>query len=66
MAEMINGYPCQDCADVALARRNINPAKPQNGPFELDSTRRIEGSKALGRNLPLSEGPRGTKINLLT
>jgi len=27
--EMVNGYPCRDCADVALAKRNIDPTKPR-------------------------------------
>lgn len=27
--EIVNGYPCRDCADVALAKRNIDPAKPR-------------------------------------
>jgi len=26
--ELVNGYPCRDCADVARAKRNIDPAKP--------------------------------------
>lgn len=29
--EMVNGFPCRDCADVALAKRNIDPAKHQPG-----------------------------------
>lgn len=28
---MVNGYPCFNCADAALAKRGINPAEA-NGP----------------------------------
>ncbi len=66
MAESVNGFPCRDCADVALARRHIDPARPQNGPFDLDSTRRVEEPKAAGKNQPLAEGSRGTRVNILT
>jgi hypothetical protein len=27
--DIVNGYPCRDCADVALAKRNVDPAKPR-------------------------------------
>lgn len=32
--EIINGYVCHDCADVALAKRNIDPAHPKDGPVD--------------------------------
>lgn len=28
----VNGYSCRDCGDVALAKRNVDPAHPQSGP----------------------------------
>ncbi|MGX9964519.1 hypothetical protein ACVFYP_14410 [Roseomonas sp. F4] len=27
--EIVNGYPCRDCTDVARAKKNIDPAKPE-------------------------------------
>ncbi|MBU8541126.1 hypothetical protein ACFOD3_25190 [Falsiroseomonas tokyonensis] len=29
--EIVNGYPCRDCTDVARAKKNIDPAKPEQG-----------------------------------
>lgn len=28
--EMVNGYACKSCADVALAKQHINPADPKD------------------------------------
>lgn len=30
--ELVNGYPCFNCTDVDLAKKGINPAKPQDDP----------------------------------
>jgi hypothetical protein len=30
--EVINGYVCQSCADVALAKRGVDPAHPKDDP----------------------------------
>ncbi len=30
--EIVNGYPCRDCTDVARAKRGIDPARPDQGP----------------------------------
>jgi hypothetical protein len=32
MLQIVNGYPCQDCADVALAKQGKNPAHPNTAP----------------------------------
>ncbi|HEX4196362.1 MAG TPA: hypothetical protein VHZ26_02880 [Caulobacteraceae bacterium] len=32
MIQVVNGYVCMDCADVALAKKDINPAHPPNSP----------------------------------
>ena len=34
--EMVNGYRCKDCTDVAYAKKNIDPAHPKDGPFGID------------------------------
>ena len=34
---VVNGYYCRTCADEALAKRNIDPARPKDGPFGRDA-----------------------------
>jgi hypothetical protein len=31
MIETVNGYVCHNCSDVALAKRNVDPAHPKDG-----------------------------------
>ena len=33
----VNGYPCNNCAQVAEAKQDINPADPQAGPWGIDA-----------------------------
>ena len=35
--EMINGFPCRTCSDVDLAKKHIDPAKPDDGPYGRDA-----------------------------
>ena len=35
--EMVNGYQCRDCTDVAYAKKNIDPAHPKAGPFGVNA-----------------------------
>jgi len=37
MIETVNGYVCHNCSDVALAKRNIDPARPEDGPNGVDA-----------------------------
>ena len=37
MIQVVNGYVCMDCADVALAKKDINPAHPPNDPLQSGS-----------------------------
>ncbi len=30
--QVVNGFVCMDCADVALAKKDIDPAHPPNSP----------------------------------
>jgi hypothetical protein len=32
MMEVVNGYPCFNCTDVALAKRNVDPTRPWDDP----------------------------------
>lgn len=29
---IVNGFPCRDCADVSLAKRGVDPSRPQDDP----------------------------------
>ncbi len=53
--EMVNGYPCRDCADVAKAKRGIDPvgpapaarlatepSRPEPPPFRPDPSRLLD------------------------
>lgn len=31
--EMINGFPCRNCADVDMAKKHIDPVRPDDGPY---------------------------------
>lgn len=33
----VNGYPCNNCAQVAEAKKDINPADPKAGPGGVDA-----------------------------
>jgi hypothetical protein len=37
MIETVNGYVCRDCSDVALAKRNVDPEHPKDGPNGVDA-----------------------------
>ena len=56
MIETVNGYVCHNCSDAALAKRNIDPAHPKDGPdgsdrkLQADAMRRGE-AVTLGGNL---------------
>ncbi len=36
--EIVNGYMCRDCTDVSYAKKNIDPAHPQDGPQPSEAT----------------------------
>ena len=67
--DIVNGYACRDCSDVALAQRNVDPAKGVDGTREAERRARAEREMAAtpagpDANAPLSEGPRGRVVNL--
>jgi hypothetical protein len=45
MIETVNGYICHNCSDVALAKRNIDPAHPKDGPNGVDAKDEAGASK---------------------
>jgi hypothetical protein len=60
--EIVNGYPCLTCSDVAKAKRNIDPAA---SPLQAvaEQSERVEPAAAASQ--PLAAGVRGTQVNLL-
>jgi hypothetical protein len=38
--EIVNGYPCRDCGEAELAKRNIDPAKGLLGTRLAEQERR--------------------------
>jgi hypothetical protein len=56
--QIVKGYICFDCADVALAQKGQNPAHPPgspsnptgatpNGPHPVDGAKAVDTSKAV-------------------
>jgi hypothetical protein len=33
----VNGFECRNCTDVDFAKKHIDPAHPQSGPFNVDA-----------------------------
>ena len=69
--EIVNGFSCQNCTDVAKAQKGIDPtAGPDAQPGETKAQAQIkhlEKSKKTGlndANQPLANGPLGTAINI--
>jgi hypothetical protein len=44
----VNGYSCKNCTDVDNAKRNIDPAHPQDGPFGVNRVPKPGEPKATG------------------
>lgn len=47
----VNGYSCRNCTEVDLAKKHIDPAHPQDGPFGLNSKDTHGPAVTLGGNL---------------
>lgn len=61
--ELVNGYVCHNCTDVAYAQRNIDPQHPKDGPFGVNKAGSGHGPAvvlggALAKTEPASQ-PRG-------
>jgi hypothetical protein len=63
---LVNGYFCRNCADVELAKKGMDPAKPNReyagGEVYIPPSAELKPS--LGLNAPEKEGPLGTRLNL--
>ncbi len=45
----VNGFTCRNCADVAKAKQNIDPAHPRSGPYGIDAATDPTNPKAFIR-----------------
>lgn len=36
----VNGFSCRNCTDVAFAEKNIDPAHPERGPFDINADKK--------------------------
>ena len=46
----MNGFSCRNCTEVDYAKRNIDPAHPQAGPFGINDPQKVKaGDNLLAR-----------------
>ncbi|WP_293904212.1 hypothetical protein [Phenylobacterium sp.] len=60
--EVVNGYVCKNCTDVDYAKKNIDPAKPKDGPngvYATDKAKAAEKSRDAAKPAdgPVDRGP---------
>jgi hypothetical protein len=64
--EIVNGYVCKDCSDVARAKKGEDPATKPNSPEAKDQVLSApKDDEPRGVNRPLASGDRGTRVNLI-
>ena len=34
----VNGFACNNCTDVAYAKKHIDPAHPKSGPYDVNAS----------------------------
>lgn len=67
MSRLVNGYYCRNCADVELAKKGMDPAKPgrEYAGGEVYVPPPLESKPHLGVNAPdEAGGTLGTRLNL--
>jgi hypothetical protein len=60
---LVNGYYCRNCADVELAKKGMDPARPQR-EYSGGEVYVPPPEKELGVNRPEPGGDVGTRLNL--
>lgn len=43
----VNGFSCKNCTDVDNAKKHIDPARPNDGPFGINAKNRPEDIKRI-------------------
>jgi hypothetical protein len=56
----VNGYLCKNCTDVSLAKRHIDPAHPNDGPFGADTARQASRADAAAKAPSATVRPDGS------
>jgi hypothetical protein len=57
--EIVNGYVCRNCTDVANAKKGVDPARPKDGPEGAFAADRSERSD---KSAPSEAAPRGPAV----
>ena len=62
----VNGFYCRNCADVELAKKGMDPAKPgrEYAGGEVYIPPSADSKQPLGVNAPEKDGSVGTRLNL--
>ncbi len=62
----VNGFYCRNCADVELAKKGMDPAKPRReySGGEVYIPPSADSKQQLGVNAPEKDGSVGTRLNL--
>ena len=51
----VNGFSCNNCTDVGYAKKHIDPARPQSGPYDInardDPSRTVSNAVTFAGNL---------------
>jgi hypothetical protein len=61
--QVVNGYVCNNCTEVDLAKRGIDPAHKNDGPYGVNSEK--NRAERRERQAPLAtEGTLGTQLHV--
>ncbi len=56
--QLVNGYQCNNCTDIDYAKKNIDPAHPEDGPFGVNA----KTSDGAAKSGSASDGPFGLSV----
>lgn len=64
--QVVHGYVCRDCTDVALAKKGIDPARPTlaDGRPATPEAKRDAREASPGVNRPRAHGDVGTRVDV--
>ncbi|HET8939995.1 MAG TPA: hypothetical protein VFN67_41425 [Polyangiales bacterium] len=62
--QVVNGYVCRDCSDVALAKKGVDPAQPERARTGVERT--VEARPEPGTLGALADrGDVGTRLHVV-
>lgn len=65
MVQLVNGYPCRNAADAALARRGIDPTANSTAADSARSSAPVDKAKSSGAAADLGRVGRGRFVDLI-